>query len=207
MSEKLRAGGIPEFRNSGIPNSVGSRDPRADPGSAARPAGLARATGHTLAAFLALHSLHYIPFCSQARSITFPCSQARRQRNGAQQRRWLRRQRRGAPKPEDRVRLELLTCSRKPTDGGCSGVERGPCGLAERVERALYLGCATERSEAARGRGFGPRAHLLGFARRAGGEAAHLAAVLVRQNALPRCSSFGPTETRPPAARSAARRM
>ena len=46
--------------------------------------GLARATGHRLAArsiaFLALHSL--LLAGSQARSITFPCSQARRQREG-----------------------------------------------------------------------------------------------------------------------------
>ncbi len=71
MSEKLRAGGIP--------NSVGSRDGSDRiPGSAAR----GRRDWHGPQATGSQHSWHYIPFCSQARSITFPCSQARRQREG-----------------------------------------------------------------------------------------------------------------------------
>ena len=73
-----------------------------------------------------------------------------------------------------------------------------------RARSASWLAGVRPALGAARGRGFERRAHLLGVARRAGAAAARLAALLVKQNALRRFSSFGSVSACPPAARAAA---
>ena len=93
----------------------------------------------------------------QAHSAVVGCPAARWAMHDTRRRRSSPRQhaqsRADSPKPEDRVRLELLACG-TAEDGtvGCGGVDRGTGGLAERAQRVLARGCAAgarSRHEAA----------------------------------------------------------
>ena len=115
-----------------------------------------------------------------------------------------------SPTPEDRVRLELLTCG--TTEGRsvrCGDVERASegmraaCGCGARAARRDSRVCG-RRSDPAAGRGSSGERTCSG--EHVEREQQQLAFLLFScgQNALQKCSSFGSVSACPPAARAAA---